>query len=401
MTMFAYQALDRHGNKVKGVIDAKDEANVALKLNARNLNPYKISMKRPSKEFQFLRRKISAREQARYIRQLSTLLTAGVTLLDAMQSLAKSNAHPQLSKISAKIRQDLREGKRLSDAIDTHLPEMPHYVARWAELGEATGLAAKSLSDAADRMEYEDTMRSEIKTALSYPLFLACVGSVIILFLFIFVVPKFDAMIGENRDNLPVISSIVIGTGVKLKENLMLFWLSISGLIVLLLAISTTATWKIKLRTLAEKAPLVGPLLLQSDLGNWARTVGVSLDNGASLLAALKQGEHSIRSFRLQARMKDVYIAIKAGGNIDEVLADNIPDFDPLTIDLIRTGSSSGGLSSMLLFIGKMQEDEIRELTKRLSAFTEPVAILIISAVVGAVVISIVLAMTSLYDFAI
>jgi len=111
--------------------------------------------------------------------------------------------------------------------------------------------------------------------------------------------------------------------------------------------------------------------------------MGMALDNGADILSALQLGEFGLRSPRLQAGMRIVRAEIRAGRNIDEVLDENIPDFDPLSIDLIRTGRSSGGLADMLLFVGRTQEAETRELTKRLSALAEPIAILTIAGIVG------------------
>ena len=400
MAIFVYKALDKNTLTIKGEIAAGDQGEAIRKLSARRLDVFKISEKKTRRDFTFTRRSVGTREYARYIRQLSILLSAGVVLLEAMKSLAKSNSHPFLSAASEKMRQDLRSGKRLSQTMETHLPELPHYVARWAELGEATGQAGKALSDAAERMEYENTLQSEIKTALSYPIFLAVIGGIIILLLFIFVVPRFDALI-TDREKLPFISRLVIAAGVGLKENLLVCALGFIGLCLAGIFFMRQKGWKEKLRVQFEKIPLVGPLLIQSDLGNWAQTVGVGLDNGSDLLSALRQGEYGVRSQRLRARFQQVYREIKAGKNIDETLAENIREFDALSIDMIRTGRSAGQLSDMLLFIGKMQEDRTREITKRLSAFAEPVAILLIAAIVGTIVISIVLAMTSLYDFAI
>jgi len=400
MASFVYSALDKNGITVKGDVEAVDQNAAIRRLAHRNLDVFKISEKKTQNNFSFFKRSVNTREYARYIRQLAILLSAGVTLLDAMKSLAKSNSHPFLTAASKNIRQDLRGGKRLSQALQNHLPELPHYVARWAQLGEETGQAGKALSDAAERMEYENALQSEIRTALSYPVFLAVIGGIIVLLLFIFVVPRFDAMI-PDKDKLPFISRLVIGTGVGLKENLLLFMLGFFGLVLTVLLLTRKTGWKQRLRIQFEKMPFIGPLLIQSDIGNWAGTVGVGLDNGSDLLSALKQGELSIRSSRLQSRFQDVYSEIKTGKNIDETLAENVKEFDPLSIDMIRTGRSTGQLSDMLLFIGKMQEERTREITKRLTAFAEPVAILIIAAIVGTIVISIVLAMTSLYDFAI
>lgn len=165
--------------------------------------------------------------------------------------------------------------------------------------------------------------------------------------------------------------------------------------------ISKSDSLRANLRSWLERLPVVGPVLVQSDLGGWARTMGIALDNGADLLTALQLGEYGLRSARLRAGMRVVRSEIRAGRNIDEVLEENIPDFDPLTIDLVRTGRASGGLSDMLLFVGKTQEAETKELTKRLSTLAEPIAIMLIAGIVGTIVISIVMAMTSLYDFAI
>jgi len=154
-----------------------------------------------------------------------------------------------------------------------------------------------------------------------------------------------------------------------------------------------------KLRNVMERMPIIGPVLIKADLGGWCRTVGVALDNGADLLSALQLGEYGLRSPRLKRAFIATRSEIRAGKNIDEILNLSVPDFDPLTIDLIRTGRTSGELAKMLLFVGKSEEEETREMAKRLSSLAEPIAILIVSLIVGTIVISIVMAMTSLYDF--
>lgn len=400
MAKFKYKALDRNSVTVKGEIEASNEDAACTALERRRLDVFQITeLKNKSSSFSY-QKKIKTKDMARYIRQLATLLSAGVSLLDALVSLAKSNAHPALAAASDKIRKDLRSGERLSTSLEQHLPILPRYVPRLAELGEATGQSAKALSDAADRMEYEDEMKSEIRTALAYPLFLTIVGGAIVFLLFLFVVPRFDVMIGDNRENLPTISKIVIDTGAGLKANLLSVLIGFFSIIFGLAFILKQAKWRERLRSAFESLPVVGPVLIQSDLGGWARTVGIALDNGADLLAALRLGEYSVRSSRLRSRFQYARTEIRAGRNIDEVLDENIADFDPLTIDLIRTGRTSGGLADMLLFVGKTQESETKELTKRLASLAEPIAILLISLIVGTIVISIVLAMTSLYDFA-
>lgn len=401
MPKFTYKAIDRHGTIVQGELEAKDDTVVYNQLQAKRLSAFEI--KEASESFQLLKlnKRIKPKDLSRYIRQLSTLLNAGVTLLEALKSLSRSNAHPALAKASDNIRKDLRAGNRLSTAIETHLPMLPRYVPRLAELGEATGQSAKALSDAADRLEFEDNIRNEIRTALSYPTFLASVGTLIVFLMFLFVVPRFGALISDDSDNLPVLSRIVINTGTAMSENIILVLgigmaLAVGGIMAF-----RSQKARQKIRATMEKAPLIGPMLIEGELGGWARTVGIALDNGADLLSALNLGEYGLNSEKLRRGFHSTRVEIRAGRNIDEVLLETVPEFDPLANDLIRTGRISGSLAEMLLFIGKTQEDQTRERAKRLAAVAEPIAILLISLIVGTIVISIVLAMTSLYDFAI
>ena len=401
MPRYQYKALDKDGATVRGEVEASTQSDAYDNLQARRLDVFHIKDAPKASQLFQKRGRAKAKDMARYIRQLATLLNAGVTLLDALHSLSKSNAHPALARASNAIRKDLRSGERLSNAMEKHLPALPRYVSRLAELGEATGQSAKALTDAAERMEFEDAMRAEIRTALSYPMFLGVVGTAIVFLLFLFVVPRFGALIGDNNENLPAISKLVIGAGTNLKEHLIPILATFGAMIALILYLFRSNAARSAVRTTIEGLPLVGPVFIRSEPGGWARTVGIALDNGGDLLSALRLGQYGLRSAGLRREFEEASVGIRAGRNIDEVLDEAVPEFDPLAIDLIRTGRTSGKLASMLLFIGKTQEKEAQEMAKRLAAIAEPIAILIIAGIVGTVVISIVLAMTSLYDFGI
>ncbi|PHS27968.1 MAG: hypothetical protein COA84_02940 [Robiginitomaculum sp.] len=400
MPRFQYKALRRNGSTVSGAIEAADQDAAFAALEKRQLSPFSLVERNQSVLLERLRaRKITRKDQSAFIRQLATLLKAGVGLLEAMKSLAKSNANPALAKSANAIRSDLRAGQRLSGALETHMQDLPRYVPRLAELGEATGTLAKALADASERMEFEDSMRSEIRGALAYPMFLASVGGLIVILMFMFVVPRFDAMIGNNRDNLPAISNLVISTGVWMKAHTTLFLGGAIALVAGGIFLARNKTVREQVRSLAERSPVIGSFLIQSDIGGWARTMGIALDNGADILTALRLGLSGLNSRELRNGMDAARSEIRAGRNIDEVLEEHLPAMDALSIDLIRTGRNSGALADMLLFIADTKEKETRERAKGLTAIAEPAAILFIAMIVGTIVLSIVLAMTSLYEF--
>ena len=398
VAIWKYKALDARGATHKGELEAVTEADALARLSAKSLDAFELSALPPQLSLG-QRTRIKTADLSLFVRQLATLLSAGVGILDALGSLARSKSHPGLSAAADAIARDLRAGQRLSGVMDAHLPKLPRYVSRLAELGEATGQSAKALTDAADRMEFEAEIGSEIRTALTYPAFLSIVGSVLVLLLFIFVVPRFDALIGDRTDRIPAFSRGVISIGQALSENLPVVALVVAGLVFGVTRVLRSPAAMGRIHSWAEGLPGVGKVLVRAELGGWARTTGIALDNGADLLSALRLGEDGFRSPRLKAAFANVRAQVRTGQDLELALAENVSDFDALNLDLVKTGRMSGKLADMLLFVGRAEEQVTRTRAKRFAALAEPVAILSISLVVGAIVISIVLAMTSLYDF--
>lgn len=397
---FKYKALDRQGNEVAGVIAAGDKKRAFELLSQRGLSPFDVSPSGAASGLpKFRRRSLTKKDLSRYIRQLATLLKANISVLDALTTLSQSGAHEVLAKRAQTVKRDLRAGRNLSDALEKHIPELPDYVFRLAELGEATGALSKSLNDAADRMEYEVAMQAEIRSALTYPTFLASVGGGIVVLMFVFVVPRFAALLGDNIAQAPWLSRQVIGFGVWMQTNWWLALIVAAGAIGAIIAAQRNAKIREGVQTQLSRAPLVGPFLRQAEIGSWARTVGIALNNKARLVDALRLGEAGARLGVFRRNLEAVRRDVRAGRPMEDALQEAQRDVDPMIIDLIRTGRSSGTLGEMMTFAADIFEKDARERAKRLTALTEPIAILIIASIVGLIVISIVMAMTSLYQF--
>ena len=397
---YRYKALDRQGNEVAGVVAASNKKHAFALLNERGLSPFDVAPLQSDRAFLKLRpRTIMKKDLARYVRQLATLLKANVSVLDALTTLSQSGAHQLLAKRTLAVKRDLRAGRDLSDGLEAHIPELPNYVFRLAELGEATGSLSKSLNDAADRMDYEVAMAAEIRSALTYPAFLATVGGGIVILMFVFVVPRFATLLGDNIDQAPWISRNVIGLGLWMQNNWLLTLIVVIGAVIGLVAAFRNAKMRDAARTQLMRAPVVGTFLRQAETGAWARTVGVALNNKARLVDALRLGEAGARSQSFRRNLEMVRRHVRSGRPLEEALLDAQRNMDPIVIDLIRTGRSSGALGDMMMFAADIFEKDARERAKRLTALTEPIAVLVIAGVVGLIVVSIVMAMTSLYQF--
>ncbi|GAK33543.1 type 4 fimbrial assembly protein PilC [alpha proteobacterium Q-1] len=399
MADYKHKSIKVDGVVLSGRIEAGSKREAWQKLKDKGLEPFRIeAVGRSSLPFAGLfRKKLKNKARARYIRQMATLLSAGLPLLECMDSLSR-NGHPVLRARSLAMRRGLRAGERLSQTFATHMADFPPYVAQLAELGEQTGAIADALSDAANRMEQEEALRRDIRGALTYPAFLAATGLVITIFMFVVVVPQFEAMIGDDRDKLPLISKMVLGGSALFRDNTLVLGLSAFALIAAALHIGRSRPARARFFALLDRLPVLGPFLRRAQLANWARTMGVAMRNGAPLLTAFDLAARAVTSPSFSQGLIEARRGVRAGEPLDEALANGVA-LDPTFTDLLRTGRQAAALDQMLLFMSNILDDDARERAKKITALAEPVAILLISMIVGTLVIGIVLAMTSLYQF--
>lgn len=396
MAKFAFRALNKDGSEVAGRQDAGSEKAAFDELKNRGLYPISIEMERPPRRL-FGTRKLTRKDLSQTLRQLATLLSAGVPLLAAVESLVRSNAHPDLSERAGKLSQHLRSGEGLPSGLEKFYPEFPIYVTRLAELGDATGKTADTLTDAADRMAAEDKLKSDLQSALTYPMILGGVGAGIILMMFLFVIPRFGALIEESGADIAPVSRAVIESGVWLQANWLIALTVFAGIV--FGARFLVQQNRKQLNIFARRLPGIGKVLWRADLTTWCRTMGIALSNGAPLLVALDLASGAIQSEAFAAQLSGVKRAVKSGTELDQAFSNSVDSADPMLMDLLNTGIRSATLDKMMLLAADLYEEELQSNMKRLTAIAEPVAILLLSLIVGGLVISIVMAMTDIYQF--
>lgn len=399
MPTYIYRGLNSEGAEVDGRLTAADEVEALRQLEGQRIAPFMLNEAglEPRK---YDRRKARPQDRFRFMRQLSVLLKAGTPLLDAFDSLSADEPCQDLAEQAMQVRQQLRSGAQLSLAMRDGFPDLPDYAPRLVELGEATGQLPKALADIAAQMEHDLKAATEIRNALSYPAFLGVVGLLAIVLIFLFVVPRFANLLGDDRSSLPALSRWVIETGVFMSENLIETAAIVVGVIALIVVLIRNASVRQSLSEMMHRMPVLGSFLAASEVARWARTCGTALSGGAPLIDALMLAESSVTSARRKQGLVEARRAIRSGETIDAALKTHA-GFDSLTINLVKTGRSSASLDEMLLFVADIFEEEARNRAKRLTSMAEPAAILLIAGVVGLIVISLVMAMTSIYEIAI
>jgi len=393
---FQYEAAGRDGRMVKGMIGAADEALAMRRLAADGLTVVRI---RPASapKAEGRERGLKTAERVLVLRQMALMLEAGVSLLEALDTVAQGmQARKGRRQFQAAIAA-LRRGESLGDALEEHAPGFPDYVYAMARVGEASGRIAEVLKEAAEQMAYEDRLQRDFANAMTYPAFLCFAGVAAVGFIFTQVVPRFGAMIGDDRENIPAMSRWVLQAGEFANANLGVVAVTAALVVAAIVLIVKNAAFRERAYTVAHGLPVVGPVIQSREIASWARLTAFALNNGVPLLsaAALSRAAVPIGPFRQGLDLLES--DLKAGMTLDASLGAHTR-LEAMDLSLLRAGQKSGAVGAMFGFMADNYEARLRDRMKRMTSLLEPMAIAVISIVVGFVALSLVLALSSVYE---
>lgn len=392
---FDYTARDTAGGMHGGQLDAPDAATAMAELGRQGLTPVKLTAQAAAVRAapRVRARPINVADQTVLLRELATLLGAGVSLGDALPSLAQAYAGQSLGAPLAAMDATVRGGGRLSDALRIDALRMPVYVIALAQAGEASGEIARSLEDAAEQMELSRKAAEDMRSALIYPSVLVGAGTLAVFFIFVGVVPRFANLIKGSRQ-VPELSRWVIESGVFVRAHLLesaLLLAAVIGVLVFSLAQPRTRHWLLQRM---QALPVVGPWLVQGEIGRWATVLGSLLTNRVPIVIAMELAHGVLRLDMLRSGLERATRGLQQGQSLSAGL-ESQAWFPPTRLNLIRVGERSGELPRMLLALGHSQRDAAALLQKRMLGLIEPIAILLIGAVIGLVMVAVMMAITS------
>ena len=399
MGLFRYKALDVDNTEKVGKITSSSREEAIRDLQSRQINVYSIQEVAASGSDKMLSGPVKQDEYFRFIEQIGILVKAGVPVLEAVDSLKENVKRQALQDQLNAISKDLRQGTSFSDAVAINMSTLPSYAPHLFRMAEATGKLADVAGMIAGQMRRAQEIRKELKSALNYPLFLFSVGVLAVGFIFYFIVPRFAGMVAGNEDKLPAFTRMVFETGLSFKENFVLVMSALGGLVALLLVLSRQSAIRKTFIMMTYKLPIIGKFMKLLEEGTWLRVLGLSTQAGARLLDGLELAASAAAPAGRRHAYAELQQSVRSGVNVSEAVKLNL-DIDPLALNLISTGQKAGQLPEMLLIAAEAYDEEIEVFSKRLTALAEPIAIMFISAIVGGVVISLVTAMTSIYDVA-
>jgi type IV pilus assembly protein PilC len=397
---FTYHATDVAGIPYKGEIVGESKQAVTDELKSRGLVIKKLDQKASglSMEINIGSKKVKATDLTIMTRQLSVMVSSGMTLLRAFYVLEEQIEHPKLKETLGAVREDIEAGLTLSDALERH-PKIfnPLYVAM-VRAGETGGILEDTLNRIATQLEADDSLRRQVKSAMTYPAVVLSFAMLVLIALIAFIVPVFVGVFKDFGGELPLITKFTVGLSKAFTGHWYLF---IGGFVAIVVGFKKwrTSTWgRPQWDRLRMKIPMkIGETVQKVALARWSRTFSALYGAGVPIMVAIEVTGKTSGNWVIEQAMVDVVESVKSGGQIATPLKDS-DVFPPMVSQMITVGEETGGLDTMLNKVADFYEDEVAAAVKALTSILEPIMIVFVGAIVGFVVIAMYMPMFKVYD---
>ncbi len=399
MPSFSYTARDRKGLVQVGQLDALSEDEVVAILQNRGLFVTSISRKdsrQGASQLQFrsssgqrrMHGGVKVDDQVLLCQQLATLVEAGVPLLKSLQVVSAQVESRALLIALEEVRRDVEAGSTFKDALGKHPKIFSNLWLNLVGTGEAGGHLSQSLNQLAHHFESAQHLQNETRTALTYPMFLgvAAVG-VMALFMY-FIIPKFSTVFASMNMELPTLTRIVLGASRAAQKYVVAIVLGSAASVFLIQRFLSTEAGKWFMDRLVLQIPLFKKLFTYVQLAEFSRGLATLLDSGVPLLSCLEILEHSATNKVYGQAIGLVREAVKEGKSMAATLGET-GLFPPMTVQMAMVGEEVGELAKMVARIAKYYEERLETFISRLTRLFEPIAIVVMGAVVLVIVLSI------------
>ncbi|QBI21512.1 type II secretion system F family protein [Egibacter rhizosphaerae] len=399
---FDYTVRDQSGKTLKGSLDGPDQRAVAAKLREMGYSPISVQQQKSStlhKEVSIpgLSGRIKLQDLAVFSRQFATMINSGLSLVRALNILAEQTENRKLAEIVGVVRGQIEQGRSLSDSLADHPDVFPKLYVAMVRAGETAGMLDQVLLRVANTLEKDLELRRKIKTALTYPVVVVCLAILLTAAMLIFIVPVFVDMFEDLGGELPLPTQILL----FLSDILRSWWFLILPLPIVAWQLFKQARKDPKVRyqldRLKLKVPVFGDLFHKIALARFNRNFGTLLRAGVPILSALEITADTVNNGVISDAVKDVQTAVKEGESVARPLSQHAV-FPPMTVQMIAVGEETGAMDEMLEKIADFYDDEVATTTESLTAMLEPLMIMVLGGIVGAMVIALYMPMFEIFD---
>ena len=374
------------GKVQSGEVEADDEQGAIAKLKSRNIRVTKVKKKFES-DFLSNKKPITERDVVIFTRQFSTMVDAGLPLVQCLEILGKQADNPSFGDVIMKIKVDIESGQNLSEAMRRHPKVFNSLFTNLVEAGEAGGILDTILNRLADYIEKSLALKKKVKSAMVYPGAIITVAVTVVAFLMVFVIPTFASMFSSGGAELPGPTAVVMGISNFFTNQ----WYFILGgpilFFILFKKVYATERGNIEVDRIFLKLPVVGLLIRKVSTAKFSRTLGTLISSGVPLIEGMDICARTSGNKVVELAILNSIEAIKEGETIAAPLArENV--FPPMVIQMIDVGESAGALDAMLSKIADFYDEEVDTAVENLTALLEPALMVFLGIIVGFIVVA-------------
>ncbi len=393
MPIFLWEGKDSRGQTISGELEATDKIAVFNLLKARKItaNTNKIREKGAgmNKEIKipFLGAKIKQKDISIFTRQFSTMIDAGLPLVQGLSILSKQNPNPKMKAMLESIKEEVESGKTLTESLKNFPKHFDTLYVNMVDAGENGGILDIILDRLSVYMEKSIKLKREIKTALIYPSVVISAAILVTTILLVFVIPTFAELFEDFGAELPLPTQIVI----NISNFFVKYFFVISGSfftsLIVFFKFSKTDKGKSVLHPIYLKLPIFGDLIRKVAVARFTRTLGTMLSSGVPILTALNICSKTAGNKVVEVTVQKTRVAISEGKQMADTLSESNV-FPPMVTQMIGVGETSGALDKMLEKVAIFYEEEVDNAVGALKQLIEPLMILFLGVIIGGLVIA-------------
>ncbi|HKC06751.1 MAG TPA: type II secretion system F family protein [Methylomirabilota bacterium] len=386
MAVFVYQGRTASGNQ-NGEIEAPDRSAAVGELRRRSILVTKISEKTaPKMSFKF-GGKVKDKEMAIFTRQFSTMIDAGLPLVQCLNILAEQSESKTLRSVTGQVARNVEAGSTLADALRRHPRTFDDLFTNLVEVGEAGGILDVVLQRLAAYIEKAAALKRKVKAAMVYPCAIIGVALLVVIFMLTFVIPTFAQMFKDLGADLPLPTKVVMILSDFVRSYILLIIAAMIGAVMALRSYYRTEGGRATIDALMLKLPVFGTLVRKVAVARFTRTLGTLVQSGVPILDGLRITARTAGNKVVEKAVLQCRAAVTEGKTLADPLRTS-GVFPPMVTQMISVGEQTGALDAMLSKIADFYDDEVDTAVSTLTSLLEPIMIVFLGVVVGGLVVA-------------
>ena len=387
--VYTWKGKNPKGRTVKGEMEAESPDQVKSSLQRRKITPIKVKAKPKDlfENIEFLQPKVKEKDVIIFSRQFSTMIDAGLPLLQCLDILQSQQENPTFKKILRKIKDSVETGETFADALKKFPKVFSELFINMVAAGEAGGILDVILKRLSAYMEKMAKLKAQVKGAMTYPIITIVVAIVVVGIILVFVIPVFSDMFADFGAALPAPTQFVVTLSDFVIARIAYI---IGGIIVFVVVynrVYASKRGRIIMDDLFLRLPVIGILIRKVAVAKFTRTTSTMISSGVSILEALDIVAKTAGNKTVEFAIKDVKVGISEGRSMaDPLLESGV--FPSMVCSMIAVGESTGALDTMLEKIADFYDDEVDQAVKNLTDMIEPFMLVFLGTVVGGLVVS-------------